>query len=91
MSLKWSLTLISWIIFLSSIACVSIFIVCWFIWVFSPNPDARKEVIKFKDKTTKSLLTLIIIIYEFLFKVFDKILPIVGVIIFIGIIILIIN
>ena len=49
MSLKWSLTLISWIIFLSSIACVSIFIVCWFIWVFSPNPDARKEVIKFKD------------------------------------------
>lgn len=85
-SLHGSLMFFSWTIFLSSIACISIYFVCWFIWVFSPNPDARKEAINFRDKTTIPIITLIAIFYKFMFRVFDLILPIVGVIIFCGII-----
>tara|TARA_B100000959_G_C14752287_1_gene529714 strand:+ start:78 stop:281 length:204 start_codon:yes stop_codon:yes gene_type:complete len=30
---------------------IVIFIVCWYIWVFSPNQDARKKAAEFSNKT----------------------------------------
>ena len=65
---------------------IVIFIVCWYIWVFSTKKEAKKKAVEFSNKTQIVQHKLA----EIWFRVWEKIFSIRGGVIFIGIIIVLI-